>query len=938
MKLFLEHQMMDKTIGICYTSNGKPTIPKKPNPPPKPNLSALHHPSSHIRSTSRKDKALCDLKPRTGKQIAVSCNSKEERHVTDFPKDGRSLVVMNGLQSTTKTEDQPHVNSSLSKKGEYRLWNKNWIVEGKTHQLAADHVDVGRSAPDGSEVVNLAGDTVEKRQCSTPPPTLSEEKHCHCICHLHRPGMKLVWVPLQMKDKTSMISVGENANALRNTEGQRHNFTNKAAILKPTVNGVTRLQNSASSQHPKPQALPPCINCQSFLLHHSPNKIAANGLVCGVESTEKLSKPPLPAKTHLSNNTQKKHSFEQLENTDAHIYLDLLPSTDSKITAPPVPPRPPPQLPPRGVPKSKSERRSAQPSLACVVSLRGGRPPIRNCESVRSSRPISVPNPPGESYENGIFEEWETFDKKELSECTESPRRISSDWEPNGDYEPLYQIYQAKVSEKACQIQTDSPDSYRRSVGETLGLEGPGALGVVCPRTRRGPEEITLWQDLPVVKESGMLQKLSRIERQRQESMFEVLTSEASYLRSLRVLKDHFLGSRELNDTLVVHDKKALFSNILHVYEVSERFIWDLLKRVDESVVISDVCDIIHDHSEKYFSVYTDYVRNQQYQEKTYSSLMENNKGFSVVMKRLESSPLCKRLPFTSFMLLPFQRITRIKILIQSILKRTAKGTKEEETATKALASVSELIKQANSQVGQMKQMEELFHISNMLEFDKLKAIPIVSKTRCLEKQGELQELSKRGSLFSIRNKYTPIYMFLFNDLLLITTKKSGSSDRFVVIDHAHRSLIQVHPTETRLGPQLDNSFCLTLLENHQGKNCERLLKANTESDMHRWMAAFPSINAEPAEEKIYEDWDCPQVQCISQYVAKQVDELSLEPSDVINILRKTNEGWYEGMRLSDRQKGWFPSDNVSEVTTDHQRRRNIREQYQIAQAINQNT
>lgn len=38
---------------------------------------------------------------------------------------------------------------------------------------------------------------------------------------------------------------------------------------------------------------------------------------------------------------------------------------------------------------------------------------------------------------------------------------------------------------------------------------------------------------------------------------------------------------------------------------------------------------------------------------------------FCVVMRRLEESPLCQRLPFTSFMLLPFQRITRIKILIQ---------------------------------------------------------------------------------------------------------------------------------------------------------------------------------------------------------------------------------------------------------------------------------
>lgn len=52
------------------------------------------------------------------------------------------------------------------------------------------------------------------------------------------------------------------------------------------------------------------------------------------------------------------------------------------------------------------------------------------------------------------------------------------------------------------------------------------------------------------------------------------------------------------------------------------RFIGDLLKRVDESVVISDVCDVIYEHSENHFSVFIDYVRNQQYQEKTYSRLM----------------------------------------------------------------------------------------------------------------------------------------------------------------------------------------------------------------------------------------------------------------------------------------------------------------------------
>lgn len=89
---------------------------------------------------------------------------------------------------------------------------------------------------------------------------------------------------------------------------------------------------------------------------------------------------------------------------------------------------------------------------------------------------------------------------------------------------------------------------------------------------------------------------------------------------------------------------------------------------------------------------------------------------------------------------------------------------------------------------------------------------------------------------------------------------------------------------------------------------------------MHRWMAAFPNpTNPDGHEDEvIYEDWgeddshttarlcvfhmcgvsrrcvcvsDCPQVQCVEQYIAQQADELTLEPTEIINVIRKTNEG-----------------------------------------------
>lgn len=43
----------------------------------------------------------------------------------------------------------------------------------------------------------------------------------------------------------------------------------------------------------------------------------------------------------------------------------------------------------------------------------------------------------------------------------------------------------------------------------------------------------------------------------------------------------------------------------------------------------------------------------------------KNNGQFAAVITRLQESPQCQRLPFMSFLLLPFQRITRIKMLIE---------------------------------------------------------------------------------------------------------------------------------------------------------------------------------------------------------------------------------------------------------------------------------
>ncbi|KAK7810123.1 hypothetical protein U0070_026527 [Myodes glareolus] len=57
------------------------------------------------------------------------------------------------------------------------------------------------------------------------------------------------------------------------------------------------------------------------------------------------------------------------------------------------------------------------------------------------------------------------------------------------------------------------------------------------------------------------------------------------------------------------------------------------------------------------------------------------------------------------------------------------------------------------------------------------------------------------------------------------------------------------------------------------------------------------------------------QVEIIRSFTAKQPDELSLQVADVVLIYQRVGDGWYEGERLRDGERGWFPMECAKEIT-----------------------
>ncbi|XP_034248382.1 ephexin-1-like isoform X1 [Thrips palmi] len=519
--------------------------------------------------------------------------------------------------------------------------------------------------------------------------------------------------------------------------------------------------------------------------------------------------------------------------------------------------------------------------------------------------------------------------------------------------EPLYQFYNASIFEQAKRQEAAEGDSdgYEEIVDGIVKSSRPSAMELIRPREG---QHRTLWCEIPEVRDSGVLDSLSAHEKKLQEAKFELITSEASYVKSLNVLEKHFMNSPQFRDETVLSkgDRQILFSRVNPVRARSEKFLADMERCWQDSIMLQGICDIVKRHASEYFNVYTKYCTNQIYLDRTLKKLREGDSRFSEALLHLESSPECQSLSFHSFLMLPMQRICRLPLLLVAVLNRLEPEHDEYHSCELALASLNKVVAECNEGARKMERYEEMMLLSRQLEFPQnIKPVPIISSARWLVRSGALTQLIWRNDdaklTFGRKVNKISVHLFLFTDILVVTKRKrsveSKSDETFCVVDYCPRNLVQMssmedlpQPQQLQLQPPLKGGVegrhlvLLTMLQNQENKTMEMVLSCGSESDRERWLGAVSPPKSEDPNEQLYEMWDCPQVRSEHPYTAQQPDELSLDVGDVVNVLRKTKDGWYEGERIRDREKGWFPANYTVEIASAHIRAKNLKQRYRL--------
>ncbi|XP_044008400.1 ephexin-1 [Aphidius gifuensis] len=494
--------------------------------------------------------------------------------------------------------------------------------------------------------------------------------------------------------------------------------------------------------------------------------------------------------------------------------------------------------------------------------------------------------------------------------------------------EPLYQYYAAAKVHGEFQINSDDydedddddEDDYSTSLPQTLDM------GTLAHRT--------LWCETSQVLQSDILDKLTPEEKKIQEAKFEIITSEASYLNSLRVLVTEFMINHKLvHEDLSPHERDKLFGQVPNVLIASENFLSELEKIWNNDIMLNGLPQIILQHADKCCKNYIDYCSNQVYIDTTLKSLkIKKNSTFIDNVMKIESHPACQSLSLHSFLMLPLQRITRLPLLADAVLSKLSTDHIEREDWEKVLAVLGKIVRDCNEAARNTGRIVDIENLSKKLEYSS-KIIPIDLTGRYLVRSGCVKTiLSKTGTdyVLTFRKKYqkTILHIFLLNDYILIT--KIKTNDCYIVIDACKRCLIELEKVQDETQFTGKYSMILTLLENHCGKHVEYILSCDNQTERERWLDAMSPPKSNLLGETLYETWDCPQVVTLHSYSPNQPDELSFQPGEVIKVLRKLPDGWYEGEKLVGDEKGWFPGNYTKEVPSEHVRAKNLRQQHRF--------
>ncbi|KAK3748323.1 hypothetical protein QZH41_018307, partial [Actinostola sp. cb2023] len=322
------------------------------------------------------------------------------------------------------------------------------------------------------------------------------------------------------------------------------------------------------------------------------------------------------------------------------------------------------------------------------------------------------------------------------------------------------------------------------------------------------------WMD---VVDQQYIDHMTKKEKDQQEAIWELLSTEVAYIEKLSVVKKLFiLCLKNVQNEGFLQDIEIpkLFSNIENIYELNLSFWLDCLSDVvKHSRKTGTPLDPLHMSDsfpmfDKRFEPYITYCTEESHCLKNFKRNMAEDEDFKTYIMWCEEHRLCtNRLKLSDYLVKPMQRLTKYPLLLKAIQKKTM-SEKMKDDIGGMISTVESLLSKVNGAMRILYENNKLLSISkritnnyNVIEavndemerlltnyssFDLMELMPGLDQHRCVINEGPLRLVEKQGKM--------DVHVFLFTDLLLLTKAKKGDKYRVLkpplMVDklHVHQS------------------------------------------------------------------------------------------------------------------------------------------------------
>jgi hypothetical protein len=186
----------------------------------------------------------------------------------------------------------------------------------------------------------------------------------------------------------------------------------------------------------------------------------------------------------------------------------------------------------------------------------------------------------------------------------------------------------------------------------------------------------------------------------------ELRQTEERYSSDLSCFKKHFIdGARSVLDESEFRD---IFSSLPSIIDFHEIFSKQLTQSDNVAGLLRKFADFL--------KIYKDYACNYEQATTNFKEACVRHRSFAEVVQRAEKHSDCRGLSFTSFFIMPVQRIPRYRMLLEQLLKFTEETHEERKDVESALSKISDMATAVNEKMKQTNNLSALAQLSERLK------------------------------------------------------------------------------------------------------------------------------------------------------------------------------------------------------------------------------